>query len=301
MILLTGGTGTLGSRVLERLVANQFPLRVFTRGTSDWQDVSVPAIRQMGADAFLGDLRDPQKVRKALEGCTTVVHLAGSMRYSPQQDFHEIHVEALAKLVQEAQRQGVQRFIHVSCLAASPDSDSDYFRSKAAGEDLIVAGQFLWTIFRPSFMFGQRFPFLDEYMRVVGKLPLLPVIGGGLNEIQPVSVDDVAACIVQSVFDQDTAYKIYDLVGPKVYSQSELLHMVNESLPKPKLMFSVTSEKCFQLANWISKFFPHSPYRDELIYLLMSDSTGNPEMMKQTFPVRMIYLEDNLHRLVNRD
>jgi len=300
MILLTGGTGSLGSKVLEGLVARQYPLRVFTRGRSDWRDVSVPSIRQMGAEAFLGDLRNPKQVKQAVQGCNVVIHIAGMMRARPEQTFQEIHVDALQTLVEEAQSQGVQRFIYVSCLGASPHSLSEYFRTKSIGEDVVVAGQFYWTIFRPSFMFGRKFSLLDLFMSLVKKLPVMPVIGGGVNEVQPISVDDVAACVVQSVYAQDTAYKIYDLAGPRVYTLAELLEMVNETLIKPKPVVSINTDWCLMAVRLLSKIYPSGPFNEDLIHLLTSDSTASPELMQETFKVRMNSLEDSLHRLVDR-
>src|SRR5215470_10853161 len=102
MILLTGGTGLLGSRVLALCLAMQWPVRVFTRGATDWRSDSVPHLKRLGAEPFLGDLRDGSKIEAALEGCNVVVNMAGTMRQTKQLSFQEIHVEAVKSLVNAA-------------------------------------------------------------------------------------------------------------------------------------------------------------------------------------------------------
>jgi uncharacterized protein YbjT (DUF2867 family) len=205
MILVTGGTGFLGTPVVEQLIVNQHPVRVFTRGSGDWRTDGLDHLRDVGVDVMLGDLRDAYRVAKALEGCNVVINLAGIMRSDKQQTYEELHVDALSDLVELCNKLEVQRFIHVSCAGATVDSESNYYRTKAEGEDIVRAGSFHWTIFRPSFMWGSSFVLTDLLLPLIQKLPVVPVIGGGMAEVQPIYLYDVASCVVQSIYNSQTS------------------------------------------------------------------------------------------------
>src|ERR1035438_639583 len=108
MLLLTGATGLVGSAVLRRLVAEGAEVRCLVRNP-----------RRLGAQRVrvqiaLGDLTDPPSFRNALRGVHTVVHLAASIRDQPRGSIEEINGIATRRMVEAAERQGVERFVFFS-------------------------------------------------------------------------------------------------------------------------------------------------------------------------------------------
>src|SRR5947209_255890 len=113
MLLLTGATGTIGSALLRRLTASSTPVRCLVRDP-----------RRLGAERVrvqiaLGDLSDPPSFRNALRGVKTVVHLAASIRDTQAGSIEELNGIATWRMVQAAERAGVEHFVFFSALGAS--------------------------------------------------------------------------------------------------------------------------------------------------------------------------------------
>src|ERR671931_2440697 len=125
MILLTGATGTIGSALLRRLTAAGEPVRCLVR---DPRRLGEQRVRVQIA---LGDLGNPASFRHALRGVDTVVHLGASIRDQPRASIEELNAVATLRLVQAAERAGVQHFVVFSAIGASLHSRTRFSRSKA--------------------------------------------------------------------------------------------------------------------------------------------------------------------------
>src|SRR5579871_6370343 len=128
MLLLTGATGLVGSALLTRLLADGTPVRCLVR---DPRRLGAQRVRVQIA---LGDLTDPPSFRNALRGVHTVVHLAASIRDQPRGSIEELNGIATWRMVEAAQRAGVQRFLFCSALGASTHHRVRFFRAKALAE-----------------------------------------------------------------------------------------------------------------------------------------------------------------------
>jgi uncharacterized protein YbjT (DUF2867 family) len=300
MILVTGGTGFLGTPVVEQLIINQHPVRVLTRGSGDWRTDGLDHLREVGVDVLLGDLRDPYRVAKALEGCNVVINLAGIMRSSSEQTYEELHVEALSNLVELCDKLEIARFVHVSCAGATTHTESNYYRTKAEGEEIVRRGSFHWTILRPSFMWGTSFVPTDLLLPMVQKLPVVPVIGGGVAEMQPIAVYDVASCVVQSIYNAQTAGQTYDLVGDKKFSVMQLIELIAEKLGMKKQMISLPSDASVKFVKFVEKVYPKGLLSEDLVKLLVTDSIGDPRAMRETFNISEATFDEKFETLITK-
>src|ERR1700709_2471366 len=113
MLLLPGAPGLVGSNLLSRLLAQGTEVRCLVR---DPRRLGTQRVRVQIA---LGDLTDPPSFRNALRGVDTVIHLAASIRDQPHGSIEELNGIATWRMVEAAQRQGVQRFVFFSALGAS--------------------------------------------------------------------------------------------------------------------------------------------------------------------------------------
>ena len=153
----------------------------------------------------------------------------------------EVHVEAASNIAEISKEmvseiiyqcnsfcisKGVERFVHVSSLVADAESESEWAASKGRGEAAVKAHYPHASIVRPSWMFGPEDRFLCLYANAATILPALPYFDGGDAKYQPVYVHDVARAIKNIVLDPSTANKTFDLVGPDVYTQKEIVDYV---------------------------------------------------------------------------
>jgi len=244
MLLLTGATGLVGSALLPRLLAEGEPVRCLVR---DPRRLGAQRVRVQIA---LGDLTDPPSFRNALRGVHTVVHLAASIRDQPRGSIEELNGIATWRMVEAAERQGVERFVFFSVLGASTHHRTRLLRAKALAERAVREAKLRTIVFAPSIVYAPGDPWLRLLERM-SWLPLMPVSGRGHAHFQPIWAEDVADCVVAALRadaavvavddlpapgsavarDRDAARRArYELAGPETLSHSEMVHVALRSL-----------------------------------------------------------------------
>jgi uncharacterized protein YbjT (DUF2867 family) len=218
VIAITGATGTVGKALLAVLTEAGEPVRALVR---DPRRLGPYRVRVQLA---FSDLDDPQGLRHALRGAGTVIHLAAAIRDQPQHRVEEVNGLGTLRLLQAAERAGVERFLFFSALAATPFQRTRFFRSKALAERGVRESPLPTTIFAPSIIYDRDDPWV-KYMRRLALLPLLPVSGSGQARYQPIWAHDVARCIVASL-DRDANAR-YELAGPEVLSYEQIARLIS--------------------------------------------------------------------------
>jgi uncharacterized protein YbjT (DUF2867 family) len=205
-ILLTGGTGRLGSRLVPLLVDGGAQVRVLSRGTR------APAA---GVELATGDLTTGEGVEAAVTGTDVVVHCAGTTTGD----------DAKARtLVEAARRAGVRHLVHISVVGADrvpvvsrvDRAMFGYFESKLATERVVAESGLPWTTLRTT----QFHDLVLTTVRGLTKLPVAPVPSG--MPAQPVDTGDVAARMAELAFGAPSGL-VQDLAGPRVYDMAELV------------------------------------------------------------------------------
>jgi uncharacterized protein YbjT (DUF2867 family) len=203
-VLVTGSSGYIGTRIVERLSADGHEVRPFSRRTG-------------------GDITDPVSVEQAAQGMDAIVHLVAILDGSDA-EFEAVNAQGPANAVAAAQAAGVRRFLHMSALGVSAEHAplAGYWGSKWKGVQAVTASGLDWTVFEPSFVFSRGGGAFAEFERLV-RMPLVPVIGDGKYRHQPVWVGDVAAAFSRALDRPETTGKRYELGGPQAFTFDELL------------------------------------------------------------------------------
>jgi NADH dehydrogenase len=235
MLLLTGATGLVGSALLRRLVAEEQPVRCLVRDP-----------RQLGAQRVrvqiaLGDLTDPPSFRNAMRGVHTVVHLAASTRDQPRGSIEELTAMATWRMVDAAQRVGVEHFVYFSVLGASEHHKSRLFRAKAIAERAVREADLRSTVIAPSLVYapGDRWLTLVERL---ARLPVLPIPGRGRALCQPIWAEDVADClaaVLRSGERRAVAHRRYELAGPQTLMYDEIVRTILRSLHRQRPLLHI--------------------------------------------------------------
>src|SRR5215218_3034815 len=186
MLLLTGATGSVGSRLLPLLLERGEEVRCLVR------EPRRLGARRVDVQIVLGDLgemSDPYLVRQALRGVDTVIHLAASIRDQRPKLIEELNGLATVRLLRAAERSGVRRFVFFSALAASGFQRTRFFRSKAIAERAVRESPLDTTVFAPSIVYrpGDRWVTLLERLAI---LPAMLVSGSGRARYQPIWARD---------------------------------------------------------------------------------------------------------------
>jgi uncharacterized protein YbjT (DUF2867 family) len=237
MLLLTGATGLVGSTLLGRLLADGTDVRCLVR---DPRRLGAQRVRVQIA---LGDLTDPPSFRNALRGVHTVVHLAASIRDQRHGSIEELNGIATWRMVEAAERRGVERFVFFSALGASTHHRTRLLRAKALAEEAVCEADVRSIVFAPSIVYapGDRWLSLLERMAL---LPVMPISGRGRAAFQPIWAEDVAACVLAALRASDgdaagVAHRRYELAGPETLSHSDIVRALLHSLSRERPLVHV--------------------------------------------------------------
>jgi NADH dehydrogenase len=233
MLLLTGATGLVGSTLLRHLLSEGTEVRCLVR---DPRRLGAQRVRVQIA---LGDLADPPSFRNAMRGVETVVHLAAAIRDQPRGSIEELDGIATWRMVEAAERQGVERFVYFSALGASTHHRTRCLRAKAVAERTVEESSLRSTVFAPSIIYapGDRWLTLLERLAL---LPVMPVSGRGAALYQPIWVEDVADCVIAALREPgEERHSRYELAGPETLSHNDIVRILLASSGRRRPLVNV--------------------------------------------------------------
>ncbi|MDB4916540.1 MAG: hypothetical protein JWM95_4184 [Gemmatimonadetes bacterium] len=214
-ILVTGGTGVVGSGVVTELLKRGHSVVLASRHAAS-------EARQWPSDleARQCDVTDAASLTGAADGCDAMLHVVGIVEEEPPHvTFQKVNVQGTANALAEAQRAGVDRFVYVSSLGA-PGGKSEYHQSKRRAEALVREFPGNWTICRPGNVYGPGDEQISVLLRIVrGASPLVPTIGDGEQRFQPLWWEDASAALASVVERHDLGGRELDLAGAEVTSR----------------------------------------------------------------------------------
>ena len=217
-VLVTGGTGVVGTATVTALVEAGHTVRLLSRharkDSRQWPK---------GVEPWPGNVADASSINGAAAECAVVLHLAAIVDESPPNaTFQKVNVDGTRNVLAEAARAGLIRVVYVSSLGAD-QGESGYHRSKRSAEDLVREYRGSWTILRPGNVYGPGDEQISLLLRMVRTLPAIPVIGGGDQPIQPAWHEDIANAMVRAVERTDLHGRALDLAGAELTSQNDLI------------------------------------------------------------------------------
>ena len=237
LITVFGGSGFLGKYVIRELVKDGWRVRAAVRRPHTAQELKV--IGNVGQVQLVqANLRFAKSVERAVAGSDAVINLVALLFEEGKQRFESLHVRGAETLAKATAAEGISNFVQVSAIGADLESDSDYARTKAEGEDAVRAAIPTADIMRPSIIFGAEDQFFNRFAAMAQFAPALPLLGRGTTKFQPVYVGDVAQAIAK-VASQGTSGITYELGGPRSYSFKELMHFMLEQIDRKRFLAPV--------------------------------------------------------------
>lgn len=253
LVTVFGGSGFLGRHVVRALVKRGYRVIVAVR-RPDLAGHLQPLGRVGQIHALQANVRYPASVDAATRDADAVVNLTGILFERGRQRFDAVQRTG-AEAVARAATARAARLVHVSALGADEDSPSRYARSKAQGEQAVLAAAAGATILRPSIMFGPEDHFFNRFAGIARMSPALPLIGGGLTRFQPVFAGDVAAAVAKGVAGETMPGTIYELGGPEVRTFKELMQYMLATIERRRLLLPLP----FGLAKLQAMFLQYMP------------------------------------------
>jgi uncharacterized protein YbjT (DUF2867 family) len=224
LVTVFGGSGFLGRNVVRALAKRDFRLRVAVR-RPELAGHLQPLGRVGQIHAVQANVRYPASVEAAMRDSHVAINLVGILSAGGAQSFDAVHAKGAETVAKVAAAAGA-RMVHVSAIGADANSLSAYARSKAAGEQAVLAAVPSATILRPSVVFGPEDQFTNRFAALARMSPALPLIGGGATRMQPIYVGDVAAAVAEVVDGKAKQGATYELGGPEVLTMREIMEAI---------------------------------------------------------------------------
>ncbi|HEU5274698.1 MAG TPA: complex I NDUFA9 subunit family protein [Xanthobacteraceae bacterium] len=272
-VVVFGGTGFLGRRIVRRLLAHGFAVRVASRhperGAAVFPDPP-PALALVRAD-----VGDDASIATVLVGAFAAVNAISLYVERGGRTFRSIHVEAAARVAEHARRCGVARLAHVSGIGADASAESPYIRSRGEGEGAVLAAFAAPTIVRPAVMVGPDDAFLTPLVGLLRRLPAFPMFGSGETALQPAFVEDVAEAIVRAI-ERPAPERLCELGGPRVFTYRALLQTIAARLGRRRALVPLPFAVWRTLALG-AEMLPSPPLTRNQVELMMIDNVASPD------------------------
>ena len=272
--LIFGGSGQVGRHLVRKLTKNNIRVTVVTRNIHQKSYIIKTQGNAGYIDIIEANIYDEKKLRELFKNANICINLVGIL-YEKKggNNFNNIHTifpSLLAKLCKEYD---LNSFIHLSALGINEAIDSEYAKSKLAGEKNILSNFPKATILRPSVVYSMDDNFTTNFMTLLSRLPIFPLYYSGKSKFMPIHCSDLTD-VIYHIISNSINSKIIECVGPEVLSLREilenLLSLINKKrilIPFP-LVLAKLSAKLFQL-------FPNPLLTEDQLRLLKYDNINS--------------------------
>ncbi len=299
MILVAGGTGFVGGGIVRELARRGKPVAVLTR-------------RSSGADRFPGieveyregDVTRPESLAAAMKGIDAVI---GCQQFpnSPIENpgkgytFEKVDAEGTENLVAAAKAAGVGRYVYLSGAGAAPEG-RHWFVAKWRAETAVRESGLIWTILRPSWVYGPEDKSLNKFLSMSRFLPFVPLIGSaGKQQMQPVFIDDVGRAAAESLDNPAAANQLFDVGGPDVMSMTEVVRVALQVAGRKRLLLS-SPGLLMKLVASVLQFAPGRPLTPDAVDFIAGDALADPAAIQQKLGLRPTPLREGLETYLGK-
>jgi NADH dehydrogenase len=280
-IAMTGATGYVGAEVLARLLRRDHEVRALVRRP----DHAGP-LGDLGVELIAGGLDSAEALRALVAETDAVVHLVGIIAESRRQTFDAVHVRGTQALLAAAREAGVSLFVHMSALGARGDAAATkYHRSKWEAEEAVRGSPLAHVVLRPSIIAGPGNAAIGMMVNMLRFSPVVPVIGDGRYEMQPVWIGDVAEVIARALERPDLR-GTFELGGAERLTYHQVLDHLEAALGvrRPRVSVPVGIARFAALAGTA---LPNlAPITPEQLQMLLEGSTTADNAVESRFGVR---------------
>jgi NADH dehydrogenase len=294
-VFVTGATGFVGRAVVQALRAEGCVVRCLVRRGSERD------LRGLGAiERVEGDVTARRTLDEGITGCHAVVHLVGIIREHPSAGvtFERVHTQGTVNVLEAAIAAGVSRFVHMSALGTRPGARSRYHATKWAAEEAVRSSPLPWTIFRPSIIYGRGDAFVTMLARMIQNFTVIPVIGSGRQQLQPVPVEQVAQAFARALSLDATVKHAYDVAGPDAVTMVELLDRIGSAMARRRVRKLHVPLALVRPAARVLHRLPGFPLTPDQLLMLEENNTCDPTLFFSTFGLTPVPLNVGLRAML---
>jgi uncharacterized protein YbjT (DUF2867 family) len=290
MILIVTANSNLGSTVARRLLAQGNSVRGLVRSPEKGE-----ALRELGGEVVIGDLRDPASLARACEGAEQVVAAAHSLLGRGKNASRFVDLQGHKDLIDAAKAAGVEHFVYTSIYPCDGFDCVPFVRMKQEVERYLETSGLPHTIIRPTaFMEAHAEQFIGKPILETGKVSLF---GRGDNPRNFVAADDVAQIVVKVLTDPALRGGVVDVGGPENLSNMDLVRLYEAQAGHPAKVSHVALPALQVMYRLMRPFHPGlSAVMQISILADRTNQTFDPSATLERFPIELTRLEDFVQR-----
>lgn len=291
-VLLTGANGFIGSHIAAALLERGHAVVAAVRDP-DKLARRFPSLEAVACD--LNRFTRPADWSPLVSGCDAVVNCAGILQTRRGDAAARIHAEAPAALFQAAIEAGAKRLVQIS--AVSVGADTEYARSKRAGDEALMRLDADWVVLRPSLVYGRMAYGGTSLMRALAALPFaMPVVGRGDQAFQPVHVQDVGATVLWALESPDAPRRVVEPCGPDQLMLRDILPLYRGWLGLPPAPLVEVPEPLVRLASRAGDWAGTGSLTSTALEQMRFGNAADPEAFSAATGIRPRRMTDALER-----
>ncbi|PHH59173.1 hypothetical protein CDD82_2534 [Ophiocordyceps australis] len=255
-----GATGQLGRYIVNRLARQGCTVVVPFREEMTKRHLKVTG--DLGRVVFMEyDLRNTPSIEASIRHSDVVYNLVG--RDYPTKNFslQDVHIGGTERIAEAVAKYDVDRYIHVSSHSAAIKSPSEFYATKARGEEVARRLFPETTIVRPAPIFG----FEDNLLLKLASVLNLFTANNMQEKFWPVHSIDIGAALERILYDDSTIAQTFELYGPKQYSMAEIAGLVDKEIFKKRRHINMPKALLKPIAGMLNKvLWWHTTSADEI-------------------------------------
>ncbi|UCD94900.1 MAG: complex I NDUFA9 subunit family protein [Candidatus Zixiibacteriota bacterium] len=289
-IAITGATGFVGGHLVKALSEKGHSLRLL----SHRRHLAENAIKSV--EVVRGDVHDPESLTSIFESIDAVYHLVGIIAETKTLTFDRTVAEGTKNVVSACVDQGIRRIIYLSAAGTSPNAASKYHKTKWIAEEAIRNSGIQYTIFRPSVIFGLDDGFVSMLVRIISGFPLVPIIGDGRYQMQPVYIDDLVRIMSQAPENEKSLNKTIEVGGPERFQYREIVSILKRVLNKKRGNIYLPLWFMKMNAFLLEQVMKPAPITRDQIAMLIAGNVCDNGKLYEVFDVELTGFENGLRK-----
>jgi len=288
-IAVTGASGFVGRHLVKELAGRGHDLRLLSYKRRP--QIAVGS----SAEVVEANVHNSDSLSKAFKHIDVVYHLVGIIAETRRLTFEKTVVAGTQNVIAACKQKGVKRLIYLSAAGASSDAASKYHRTKWQTEKAVRESGIDYTIFRPSVIYGEGDGFISMLVKMIKRLPLVPVIGDGKYKLQPVFIRDLIAVMAEVPGNRQSVNKTIEIGGPEALEYRKIISTLKRVLNKKRGRLYLPLWLMKANAAILEKIMKPAPItRDQLLMLEAGNITDN-SLLTQIFDVELTKFENALN------
>jgi uncharacterized protein YbjT (DUF2867 family) len=288
-VLVTGGTGFVG-RVVTRVLADRgYSIRLLVRPSK-----RIARLPGRQAETVVASFQDEGGIRAATAGIDAIVHLASAEGENRRRDLFATDVEGTRTLLEQAKSSGVKRFLYLSHLGADRSSAFPFLQAKGIAEHAILDSGIPSLILRTSLIYGAGDSFTNAIALFARIFPAFIFIPEMDTHMQPLWVEDLAACLEYCLAEDRYFGEVLSIGGPEHLAFEQIVECVLDEVRAPRMIVRVWPPLVrfsLSLMDWIIPNFPFTPFWMD--YLAVP-STCEANSLSRLFGLKPASLRDSI-------